>query len=43
MPLPWIFQVPLKNVGKAISMKNCAWDRKIDGGNGNPPKKIRKL
>ena len=33
MSLPWIFQVPLKNLGEAILMKNGACDRKIDREN----------
>ena len=40
MPLPWIFQDPLKSVGKAIAMKNCASDTKTEGGKGELKNKL---
>ena len=40
MTLPWIFQISLKSVGKAIAMKNCASDTKIEGGKGELKNKV---
>ena len=40
MPLPWIFQIRLNNVGKAIAMKNFAAGRKIDCRNGGLKRKL---
>ena len=40
MTLPWIFQIPLKSVGKAIAMKQYAEGRKIDWSNGELKSKL---
>ena len=40
MPLPWIFQIPFKSVGKAIAMKQYAEGRKIDWTNGELKSKL---
>ena len=40
MTLSWIFQIPLKSVGKAIAMKQYAEGRKIDWRNGELKSKL---
>ena len=38
--MPWIFQDPLKSTGKAMAMKNCASDTKIEGGKSELKNKL---